>query len=107
MASTLVRDRVSARKLIWVGPLTIVATAIVNLLIRTVAVASFGVAESFQYLQAGSVIGSSVVFVLLALLALWLVNRLTRRPIQFYRILALVALVVSYLLPLMALVGAF
>src|SRR5215468_7008907 len=89
MAFTLVRDRVSARKLIWVGPLTIVATTIVNLIIRTIAVASFGVAETFQYLQAGSVIGSSLVFVLLALLALWLVTRLTRRPIQLYRIVAL------------------
>ena len=107
MASTLIRERVALRKLIWVVPLTIVATAIVNLIIRTIAVASFGVAESFQYLQAGSVIGTSLVFVLLALLAFWLVSRFARRPIQFYRIVALVALVVSYLFPILALVGAF
>jgi len=78
MASILLRERVALRKLIWVGPLTIVATTIVNLIIRTIAVASFGVAETFQSLQAGSVIGSSIVFVLLALLALWLVNRFTK-----------------------------
>jgi energy-converting hydrogenase Eha subunit B len=107
MASTLVRERVALRKLIWLAPLTLVTTAIVNLIIRTIAVASFGVAESFQYLQAGLVIGTSLVYGLLALLAFWLVSRFARRPIQFYRIVALVALVVSYLFPILALVGAF
>ena len=107
MASTLLREHVALRKLIWVGPLTIVSTVIVNLIIRSIAVSSFGVPETFQYVQAPYVIGSTIVFVLVALLAFVLVNRFARRPIQFYRILAFVVLCISFLSPVMALVGLF
>ena len=107
MASTLLREQVALRKLIWVGPLTLVSTVIANLIIRTIAVSSFGVPETFQYVQAPYVIGSTVVFVLVALLVFVLVNRFARRPIQFYRILAFVVLCISFLSPVMALVGLF
>ncbi|MBE3559523.1 MAG: hypothetical protein IMW89_09885 [Ktedonobacteraceae bacterium] len=105
MASILSHDRVSLRKLLWVGPLTIVITIIANMLIRTVAVAFKGVPETFQYMQAPSVIGGTIVYLLLALLAFVLVGRFAQRPFQFYRILALVALCVSLLTPIMALTG--
>ncbi len=107
MASTLLREQVALRKLIWVGPLTIVSTVIVNLIIRSIAVSIFGVPETFHYLQAPYVIGSTIVFVLVALLAFVLVNRFARRPIRFYRILAFVVLCISFLSPVMALVGLF
>jgi len=107
MASTLLREQVALRKLIWVGPLTIVFTVIVNLIIRSIAVSIFGVPETFQYLQAPYVIGSTIVFLLVALLALVLVNRFARRPIRFYRLLAFVVLCISFLSPVMALVGLF
>ena len=107
MASTLLREQVALRKLIWVGPLTIVSTVIVNLIIRSIAVSSFGVPETFQYVQAPYVIGSTIVFVLVALLSFVLVNRFARRPIQFYRLLAFVVLCISFLSPVMALVGLF
>lgn len=107
MASTLYREHVALRKLIWVGPLTIVSTAIVNLIIRTIAVSILGVPETFQDLQAPSVIGSTIVFLLVALLAFVLVNRFARRPIRFYRLLAFVVLCISFLSPVMALVGLF
>ena len=107
MASTLLREQVALRKLIWVGPLIIVSTVIANLIIRSIAVSSFGVPETFQYLQAPYVIGSTIVFVLVALLVFVLVNRFARRPIQFYRILAFVVLCISFLSPVMALVGLF
>jgi Family of unknown function (DUF6069) len=107
MASTLLREHIALRRLIWVGPLTVASTAVVNLIIRSIAVTIFGVPETFHYLQAPSVIGSTIVFVLVALLAFVLVNRFARRPIQFYRILALVVLCISFLGPVMALVGLF
>ncbi len=107
MASTLLREHVALRKLIWVGPLTIVFTVIVNLIIRSIAVSIFGVPETFQYLQAPYVIGSTIVFLLVALLAFVLVNRFARRPIRFYHILAFVVLCISFLSPVMALVGLF
>jgi hypothetical protein len=43
----------------------------------------------------------------LALLAFVLVGRKASQPVRFYRILALVALVVSFLNPVMALAGMF
>ena len=94
-------------KLVWVGPLTIVVAVLVNLVIRTIAVAYFGVPNGFTYLQAPFVIGSTVIFLVLALLAFILVGRFARRPVRFYRILALVALFVSFLNPLIALAGLF
>ena len=105
MASTQLREHVTLRKLIWVGPLTIVCAVVANLVIRTIAVSVFGVPETFQYLQAPSIISSTIVFLLVALLAFVLVGRAARRPIRFYRILAFVVLCISFLSPVMALVG--
>ena len=99
------RERVAARKLMWVGPLTIVVVALVNLVVRTLAVSFFGVASSFVYLQTPVVIGSTVVFLMLALLAFVLVGRVSRHPVRIFRIVAGVALLVSFLNPLLLLAG--
>ena len=111
MVSTSTRstrqERFAIRKLVWVGPLTIVVVAFVNLVVRTLAVSFFGVASSFVYLQAPFVIGSTVVFLALALLAFVLVGRVSSHPVQVYRIVAGVALFVSFLNPLMLLAGSF
>jgi Family of unknown function (DUF6069) len=107
MASTPLREHVALHKLIWVGPLTLVCTVIVNLIIRSIAVSIFGVSETFQYLQGSYVIGSTIVFVLLALLVFMLVNRFAQHPIQFYRLLAFVVLCISFLSPVLALIGLF
>jgi hypothetical protein len=95
------------RKLLWVGPLTIIVAVIANLMVRTIAVTFFGVPDGFMYLQAPVVAGSTTIFLLLALLAFILVDRFARRPIRFYRILALGALFVSFLNPVLALAGLF
>jgi hypothetical protein len=102
-----VQERVAIRKLVWVGPLAIVLVALVNLVVRTLAVSFFGVASSFVYLQAPLVIGSTVVFLALALLAFVLVGRVSSQPIRVFRIVAGMALFVSFLNPLMLLAGLF
>ena len=111
MASTTTRPTsrkgFALRKLVWVGPLTIIVAVLVNLVIRTIAVTFFDVPDGFTYLQAPFVIGSTVVFLLLALVAFILVGRFARRPVGFYRILTLVALFVSFLNPIMALAGLY
>ncbi len=111
MASSTTRptsqEGFAIRKLEWGGPLTILVAVLFNLVLRTIAVAFFGVSDGLTYLQAPFVIGSTVVFLLLALVAFILVGRFARRPVRFYRVLALVALVVSFLNPVMALVGLF
>jgi Family of unknown function (DUF6069) len=107
MESTQSRTRVAPRRLVWVGPLTIITAAIANMIVRILAVAFFGVPETFQYLQASFIIGSTIIYLLLALLAFVLVSRFARQPMRFYRVLGLVALCVSFLSPLMLPVGVF
>ena len=102
--STL-QERVAIRKLVWVGPLTIVLAVLVNLVVRTLAVSFFGVAASFLYLQAPVIIITTIVFLVLALLAFVLVGRVSRHPVRSFRILGGIALVVSFLNPLLQLAG--
>ncbi len=105
--SPISQERVAARKLLWVGPLTIIVVALANLVVRTIAVAFFDVPDGFTYLQAPFVIGSTVIFLGLAFVAFVLVGRFTRHPVRVYRIVALVGLVVSFLNPVLALAGLF
>jgi Family of unknown function (DUF6069) len=105
MASTITHEYVALRKLLWVGPLAIVSAVIANLIVRAIAVAFFGVSGTFQYFQASYIIGSTIMYLLLALIAFVLVGRFARRPIRLYRWLSLVALLVSFLIPIMALGG--
>ena len=105
MKSTYAHEHIAPRKLIWVGPLTIVTAALANLLIRTIAVSTFGVPETFSYLQAPTIVSSTLIFSLIALLVFVLVNRFAQRPLQFYRVLAFVVLCISFLSPVMALTG--
>jgi|GraSoiStandDraft_32_1057276.scaffolds.fasta_scaffold510156_2 hypothetical protein len=111
MPSTATRptsqESFAIRKLWWVGPLTIIVAALANLLVRTIAVMFFGVSDGFRYFQAPVIISSTALFLLLAFLAFILVGRFARRPVRFYRILALVALLVSFLNPALALAGLF
>ena len=111
MASTTQRSTAqqgfAPRKLLWVGPLTIVVAAAVNMALRTIAVSFFSVSDGFMYFQPSYVIGGTVIYLLLALLAFILVGRRARHPAQVYRIVALVALCVSFLTPVMALTGLF
>ena len=99
------QERVATRKLVWVGPLTIVIAALVNLVVRLLAVSFFGVASSFLYLQTPVVISTTVVFLMLALLAFVLVGRISRHPVRIFRIVAGVALLVSFLNSLLLLAG--
>jgi len=89
----------------WVGPLTIVVVVLLNLVVRTLAISFFGVVASFLYLQIPVVIGSTVSFLLLALLAFVLVGRFSRQPIRNFWIVAGAALLVSFLNPFLLLAG--
>jgi hypothetical protein len=101
------RKAFAVRKLVWVGPLSIIVAAIANLAIRGIATSFFGVSQGFAYFQAYYIVGSTVVYLALALLAFVLVGRVARQPVPAYRLLALGALAVSFLSPLMALARLF
>ncbi len=101
------KPRVAFGKLLWVGLLSIGVAVLADLLVRTAAIAFFGVPEGFVYLQAPFLIGSIAFFGVLATLVFALVARFARRPVRLYRILASIALLVSFLNPIMALSGQF
>ena len=108
MTSTIMHEShgtIALRKLVWIGPLAIVSTIIANLIVRTLAIAFFAVSGTFQYFQAAYIIGSSIIYLLLALIAFALVSRFARRPIRVYRALACTALLISFLIPALALSG--
>src|SRR5579871_1410519 len=99
------QERIATRKLVWVGPLMIVIAVFANLVVRTLAVSFFGVASSFLYLQIPVVSITTIVFLLLALLAFVLVGRASRQPVRTFWIVASVALLLSFLNPLLQLAG--
>jgi hypothetical protein len=99
------QERVATRKLVWVGPLMIVLAVLVNLVVRLLAVSFFGVSSSFLYLQIPVVSITTVVFLLLALLAFVLVGRVSNHPVRTFRIVGGIALVASFLNPLLQLAG--
>ena|SRR5579859_1968487 len=109
MGSTSTRstpqERVAIRKLVWVGPLIIVLAVVVNLVVRSCAVSFFGVSASFPYLQMPVIVITTVVFLLLAILAFVLVGRVSNHPVWSFRIVGGIALVVSFLNPLLQLAG--
>jgi hypothetical protein len=97
-ASTLAQEeRVSLRRLLWVGPLTIVVATIANSLLRFLAVSLFDISPDFIQLQIGPPIIFSVVGVLGAVIVFALIARFSRRPIRLFRIVALIVLLISFL----------
>jgi len=101
------RQHVALRRLWWIAPLTIVLAALANLMIRFLGVAFFGVPSTFPLLQPALVIASTVVFLLLAMVAFIVIGHLSRHPIRVYRLVALVAVLLSFLNPIAVLSGWF
>jgi hypothetical protein len=99
------QERVAIRKLIWVGPMTIVLAVVANLIVRAFAVSFFGVSASFPYLQAPVIMITTVVFLALALLVFVLIGRVSSHPVRSFRIVGGIALVVSFLNPVLQLAG--
>ena len=102
-----VPSQVAFGKLLWVGPLAIGVATLADLLVRTLAVAFFGVTESFIYLQAPFMMSSIIIFGVLATLTFALIGRLARRPVRLFQIIASLALLLSFLNPILALFGQF
>jgi len=99
------RERVAIRKFLWVGPLTIILAVMVNLAVRAFAVSFFGVSSSFPYLQVPVIGITTVVFLVLALLVFVLIGRVSSHPARSFWIVGSIALVASFLNPLLQLAG--
>ena len=88
-------ERVAFSRLLWVGPLTIVAAVIVNLLIRTIAVAVLQPDPQFPPFMPPITATFTVIGVLGAVIAYAIIGRAARSPIRLFRRVALIALLVS------------
>jgi hypothetical protein len=89
--------RVSLARLLWVGPLTVVAAVVANVVFVGVANPLFGVAPDFPALTKEAVAAFTTVGVLLAVVVFAVVARFARRPISLYRWIAIIALVLSFI----------
>ncbi|CAN5864233.1 hypothetical protein BH10CHL1_BH10CHL1_43690 [soil metagenome] len=89
---------VQLRRLLWVGPLTIVAAVIAVQIVRFIILALLPEAKNAMQL---SVLGISVVFtavlVLGAVLVFALVARFSARPLALYQRIALIVLIISFI----------
>ena len=100
-------DNVSMRRLLWVGPLTAVVAAIANIVVREIGVVLGAIPSDLMILQEPGVAGSTIIQVLLGVLVFAGIAKFARRPIRTFRIVAIAALVLSLLNPIMVLTGAF
>lgn len=87
-------QRVKISRLLWVGPLAIVAAVVANQIIRLIAVA-LGIGADFMPLSFGPPLFFSVIGVLGATIVFAIVARFAKRPLALFRTIALVVLVIS------------
>jgi hypothetical protein len=90
-------ERVSYRRLLWVGPLAIVASVIANQIVHFLALSLFNISPDFPPLQFGPPIMFTIIGVLGAVIVYAIVGRLSHRPIRLFRVIALIVLVLSFI----------
>jgi MFS family permease len=89
-------ERVAWKRLWLIGLFTILASTIVNIIIATLAISLLSV-PSTSDLQLPVYSIATVVGALGAVLVFALINRLSRRPFQLYRIIATIVLLFTFI----------
>ena len=95
-------ERVVLRRLLWVAPLAIAAASVANLIVFWTAVALFPSVGQFPMLGTLPIIASTAAYLLVAAAVFVVVGKLSSRPVTHYRIIAVVALLLSFGAPLSA-----
>lgn len=90
-------ERVAGGRLLRAGALAIGASVIANLIIRIIAVNLLGIGEGFMPLSWGPPIVFTIIGVLGAIIVFAIIARFAKRPARLFRIVGLVALVLSLL----------
>jgi Family of unknown function (DUF6069) len=101
-SSSIQQERVALGRLWWVTLLTIVAASAANLVVYLMAIALFEGPRNFALLTPVSIVVSIAVGVGAAAIAYALIGRFSKRPIRVFRIVAVVALVLSFASPISA-----
>jgi hypothetical protein len=100
-------ERVSLSRLLWVGPLTIVAATIVSVIIQQLAAAVLRPDPAFMPLSLMPPIIFTIVGVLGAVIVFALVARFARNPIPLFQRIALITLVVTFIPDILMLITGF
>src|SRR5688500_9316048 len=90
------RDGVSLTRLLWVGPLTVVVALVVNLIIRAIVQALTPALNEMGQLGRPLIIltlEGAILAVIVFALMVWLVPQ----PIRWFRIVAVIALLLSFI----------
>jgi Family of unknown function (DUF6069) len=101
-SSSIQQERVALGRLWWVTLLTIVAASAANLVVYLMAIALFEGPRRFALLTPVSIVVSIAVGVGAAAIVYILIGRFSKRPIRVFRIVAVVALVLSSASPISA-----
>jgi hypothetical protein len=101
-------NHVAFNRLLWVGPLTILAAMIANTIVWQIAVAILQPDPQFMPLMFPVPFVFTFFGVLAAVIAFAVIGRISKNPIALFRRVALIALVVSFVPDLMMLLtGSF
>jgi len=100
-------ERIAFNRLLWVGPLTILAAIVANVVVQQVAVAVLQPEPLFMPLTLIVPIVFTFVGVLGAVIVYALIGRFSQQPVRLFRRVALVALVVSFIPDLLMLITKF
>jgi len=106
-SSTHPTARVAFSRLLWVGPLTIIAAIVANVIIQQIAVAVLHPDPVFIPLTFAVPIVFTLIGVLGAVIVFAVIGRVSRNPIQLFRRVALVTLVFTFIPDILMLITGF
>lgn len=88
-------ERVAAGRLLWVGPLIVVAAIAANVIFTLITTRLFGISPDFIALTPPAIAMFTLFGVVGAVVVFAIVARFARRPFSLFRKIALVVLIVS------------
>ena len=98
-------ERIDVRRLLWVGPLVVVATTVANVIFTLVVTRLLGMSEEFPALTPPAIAMFTGVGIIGAVIVFAIVARFAREPISLFRKIALAVLLVSLVPDLLLLVA--
>ena len=96
-------ERIALNRLWWLGPLAAGSAAGGTLLVRTIAVAFFGLPATLEALAPVRVAGASIAAVLAGALVFAALGRISQRPLRLFQRIAGVVLLLYSAVPVLAL----
>ena len=100
-------ERVAFNRLLWVGPLVIVAATLANVILQQIAVAVLQPDPLFLPLTVMPPVIFTIVGVLGAVIVYAVIGRFSRQPVRLFRRVGLVTLVVWFIPDILMLITGF